>query len=39
VGDDLYGSKANRLHLHAESLTFEHPELNKVIRISNKPEF
>ena len=39
VGDDLYGSKANRLHLHAESLTFEHPELNKVLRISNKPEF
>jgi tRNA pseudouridine32 synthase/23S rRNA pseudouridine746 synthase len=39
VGDDLYGSKANRLHLHAESLTFEHPELNKVIRIINKPEF
>ena len=25
VGDDLYGTKANRLHLHAESLTFEHP--------------
>jgi tRNA pseudouridine32 synthase/23S rRNA pseudouridine746 synthase len=39
VGDDLYGSKANRLHLQAESLTFEHPELNKVIRIINKPEF
>lgn len=25
VGDDLYGTKANRLHLHAESLIFEHP--------------
>lgn len=25
VGDDLYGTKADRLYLHAESLTFEHP--------------
>jgi len=25
VGDDLYGTKANRLHLHAENITFEHP--------------
>lgn len=25
VGDDLYGTKANRLHLHAESITFVHP--------------
>ena len=25
VGDDLYGQKANRLHLHAESLTLNHP--------------
>jgi len=25
VGDDLYGSKANRLHLHAESLTLDQP--------------
>ena len=25
VGDDLYGTKANRLHLHAESITFKHP--------------
>lgn len=24
-GDDLYGMKANRLHLHAESLSFDHP--------------
>ena len=26
VGDDLYGKKANRLHLHAELITFHHPE-------------
>ncbi|TVO33762.1 RluA family pseudouridine synthase [Vibrio algivorus] len=25
VGDDLYGEKANRLHLHAQRLAFEHP--------------
>jgi len=25
VGDDLYGNVSNRLHLHAESLSFEHP--------------
>lgn len=25
VGDDLYGTKANRLHLHAEWIQFEHP--------------
>lgn len=25
VGDDLYGTKANRLHLHAEQITFVHP--------------
>lgn len=25
VGDDLYGKKANRLHLHAQQLTIVHP--------------
>lgn len=25
VGDDIYGEKADRLHLHAEQLTFFHP--------------
>jgi tRNA pseudouridine32 synthase/23S rRNA pseudouridine746 synthase len=25
LGDDLYGSKAERLHLHAESLSINHP--------------
>lgn len=25
VGDDLYGKKGKRLHLHAEQITFEHP--------------
>ncbi|WP_308992298.1 pseudouridine synthase [Mariniflexile litorale] len=25
VGDDLYGTKVNRLHLHAERISFTHP--------------
>jgi tRNA pseudouridine32 synthase/23S rRNA pseudouridine746 synthase len=28
-GDDLYGSAANRLHLHAESLEIAHPMTKK----------
>jgi len=39
VGDDLYGTKANRLHLHAESLTFEHPETREQLTISVAPTF
>lgn len=31
LGDDLYGTKANRLHLHAESITFKHPITNKTV--------
>ncbi|UJF18974.1 pseudouridine synthase [Vibrio sp. SS-MA-C1-2] len=26
IGDDLYGTRERRLHLHAESLSFDHPE-------------
>ena len=25
VGDDLYGQKVDRLHLHAEAISFSHP--------------
>ena len=39
VGDDLYGSKANRLHLHAESLTFEHPISKKQISLKAEIHF
>ncbi len=39
VGDDLYGSKANRLYLHAESLTFEHPISKESIIIQKEAEF
>jgi tRNA pseudouridine32 synthase / 23S rRNA pseudouridine746 synthase len=39
VGDDLYGQKANRLHLHAESLTFEHPKTREQMTISVEANF
>jgi tRNA pseudouridine32 synthase/23S rRNA pseudouridine746 synthase len=39
VGDDLYGQKANRLHLHAESLTFEHPETREQLTIQVEVNF
>jgi len=39
VGDDLYGSKSNRLHLHAESLTFIHPISKEEVTIKVSPEF
>lgn len=31
VGDDLYGTLANRLHLHAQSLKIKHPTSKKVM--------
>ncbi|CAM1365102.1 conserved hypothetical protein [Tenacibaculum sediminilitoris] len=31
VGDDLYGKKADRLYLHAENITFEHPTSKKQV--------
>jgi 23S rRNA-/tRNA-specific pseudouridylate synthase len=37
--DDLYGKKANRLHLHAESLTFEHPVSKKLITLKAEIQF
>lgn len=39
VGDDLYGKKANRLHLHAEQLTFVHPILKKEMTFTVEAEF
>lgn len=39
VGDDLYGTKADRLHLHAASLTFRHPESKEMMTIHVAPEF
>lgn len=39
VGDDLYGIKANRLHLHAESIEFFHPKTHELISLSVEPDF
>lgn len=39
VGDDLYGIKANRLHLHAEEITFTHPISKETLTIFKEAEF
>lgn len=39
LGDDLYGKKANRLHLHAEQLTFVHPISKKEMTFSVEVDF
>ncbi len=39
VGDDLYGSKANRLHLHAESITFTHPQTGTILTFTKEAPF
>lgn len=31
VGDDLYGDRADRLHLHAQRLTFSHPYTREIV--------
>ena len=39
VGDDLYGQKNIRLHLHAAYIKFEHPTTKQIITFSCKPNF
>ena len=39
VGDDLYGLKGDRLHLHAESITFTHPVTGEEVTLSVEAEF
>ncbi len=39
VGDDLYGKKAERLYLHADSLTLIHPSSKKEMTFHKKAEF
>jgi tRNA pseudouridine32 synthase/23S rRNA pseudouridine746 synthase len=39
VGDDLYGTKAKHLYLHAESLTFTHPITKKILTITCNAPF
>jgi len=39
VGDDLYGHQASRLHLHAESLAFNHPVTGAFMHFQVEAEF
>lgn len=39
LGDDLYGSPANRLHLHAAKITFSHPISKEVLTFEVPPKF
>lgn len=39
IGDDLYGKKANRLHLHAETLSFIHPITKQQMTFQQEPDF
>jgi len=39
VGDDLYGVKSNRLHLHAEYLQLTHPKNGKMMKFRVKVDF
>jgi tRNA pseudouridine32 synthase/23S rRNA pseudouridine746 synthase len=39
VGDDLYGNKAERLYLHAESLAFQHPSTREKMYFQVDAEF
>lgn len=39
IGDDLYGKKANRLHLHAECLEFIHPTTKELMKFEVEANF
>ena len=39
VGDDLYGKKADRLHLHAEYLELHHPETRELMQFQVEAQF
>ncbi|MEL7020573.1 MAG: pseudouridine synthase, partial [Bacteroidota bacterium] len=39
VGDDLYGTRANRLHLHAAWIAFRHPTTQQQMEIDIQPPF
>ncbi len=39
IGDDLYGIRDRRLHLHAESLTFVHPITQETMSFQVDPDF
>ena len=39
VGDDIYGTSAERLMLHAETIEFLHPTTGERLSLSSKAEF
>lgn len=39
LGDELYGKRADRLYLHAESIQFQHPVTKETICIEKSAEF
>ena len=39
IGDDLYGTKANRLHLHAQMLELSHPITKELMHFEVDSEF
>jgi len=39
LGDDLYGTRADRLHLHAEEVEFEHPMTKEKMRVKAERPF
>lgn len=39
VGDEVYGKRKNRLHLHAEYLEIVHPKTRKKMKFSVDPDF
>lgn len=39
IGDDLYGTKANRLHLHAAQIEFTHPITKEKMVVGCKADF
>jgi len=39
LGDDLYGKKANRLHLHAQFIEFLHPKTHKKMSFTVDADF
>lgn len=39
VGDDLYGTNSTRLHLHAVSINFTHPNTHQKMTIEISPDF
>ena len=39
IGDDLYGKKADRLHLHAAFIEIKHPMTKELIQFEVAPSF